>query len=219
MPINLLGAKRSRRAAGLTASAALHIALLTALGLALRYTPIMPIAPTVEVRLVRMTHTEAKKPPPRAPIRSAASTTTAPPLPVHVPPTPAPVAPPPAMPAPPPAKPAPPDELETLRHGLRLTLGCAHPEDFDLTPAEKDACRKMSTQTHNAAPAFGALSEHIRERISRDEAETAYRGSTSSRDFPGLHCALNDHCTPDRPSEAPTPGGEDCPWAWCHTVR
>ncbi len=120
--------------------------------------------------------------------------------------TPAPVAPPPAL------------GLEALRRGLRLSAGCAHPDDDNLSPAERDACRRMTARTHEAAPAYGALSDHMRERVARDTAEQDYRGSTSMNDYPGFHCLANETCTPDAPTPKTHAVGDDCPWAWCHMV-
>lgn len=207
---------RRNGGAGLAASAALHLVAFALLGLALRYAPAFSIAPTIEVSLVRLpSSTAPQKPPPPQPPARPATASQAPRLMPHVPPATLPA--PPVTELTPPAAPAPPG-AEALRRGLRLTLGCAHPEDFDLTPAEKDACRRMTTRTHESAPGYGALSEHIRSGVQRDEAERAYRTSTSMHDYPGVHCALNEACTPDPPTPPPEPGKEDCPWAWCNMV-
>jgi hypothetical protein len=101
---------------------------------------------------------------------------------------------------------------------MRLTLGCAHPDDFDLSPAEREACRQMTARTLDAAPAYGALSQHMRDRVARDAAEDSYRGSTSMNDYPGVHCLANETCTPDPPTPRTHAAGDDCPWAWCNMV-
>ena len=207
---------RRSRGLGLAVSAAFHLMVLLLLGLALRYNPVFPVAPTLEVRLVTLapSHAEAKRPPPRVTAAPAAPSP-APPLAPHIPtvtaPAPMNLAP---APATPPAQPG----AEALRRGLRMTLGCAHPDDVGLSPAEREACRQATARAHAAAPTYGALSEHIRRQVPRDEAERAYRASTSMHDYPGLHCVLNETCTPDPPTPPPEPGHEDCPWAWCNMV-
>jgi hypothetical protein len=208
---------RDRRL-GLAASAAFHLLAFLLLGLALRYNPVFPVAPTLEVRLVTLSpaHTEAKRPPPRAAPIAAAPPSPAPPLALHVPSVTAPPAPPIGAPAPvlAPAQ----SGAEALRRGMRLALGCAHPDDFDLSPSEREACRQMTARAHAAAPTYGALSEHLRRQVPRDSAERGYRDSTSMGDYPGLHCLFNEECTPDPPAPAPEPGHADCPWAWCNMV-
>jgi hypothetical protein len=209
------GTARTNGGAGLAASALFHLLVFLALGLALRNTPLFAISPTIEMRLVRLvaSPTPATPPPPR-PARASA-TSPAPPLVPHL----TPLAPPVVAPAPVVPPTAQPTQNADAFHGaLRLTLGCAHPDAVKLTAAERDACRRMTARTHNAAPSFGALSEHMRAQVPRDDAERAYRDSTSTRDYPGAHCLLNETCTPDTPTEAPQPLKEDCPWAWCHTV-
>jgi type IV secretory pathway VirB10-like protein len=202
----------------LAASAAFHLFVFLLLGLALRYNPVFPVAPVLEVRLVTLspTHVEAKPPPPRATPNPAAAPSPAPPLAPHIPLATAPPAPPTVAPAPvlPPAQPG----AEALRRGMRLMLGCAHPDDFDLSPSEREACRQMTAQTQAAAPTYGALSEHTRRQVPRDDAERAYRDSTSMDDYPGVHCLANEECTPDAPTPPAEPGHDDCPWAWCHMV-
>jgi hypothetical protein len=209
---------RRNGGAGLAASTAFHLLVFVLLGLALRYNPIFPVAPTLEVRLVTLSqgHAEAKRPPPRPAARPAAAPSPAQPLAPHIVPTIAPGAPTIAAPGPvaPPASP----DAEALRRGLRLTAGCAHPDDFNLSPAEREACSRMTARTHQAAPSYGALSQHMREQVPRDDAERAYRSSTSMNDYPGVHCLLNETCTPDKPTPPADPGREDCPWAWCHMV-
>ncbi len=208
---------RRNGGAGLAASAAFHLLVFVLLGLALRYTPIFPVAPTLEVRLVTLSrgHVEAKPPPPR-PAAAPSAPSPAQPLAPHIVPTIAPGVPTIAAPAPaaPPALPG----VEALRRGLRLTAGCAHPDDFNLSPAERETCRQMTARTHEAAPTYGALSPHMRERVARDNAEQDYRGSTSMNDYPGAHCLGKESCTPDQPTPPADPGREDCPWPWCHMV-
>jgi hypothetical protein len=207
---------RRNGGAGLAASAAFHLLVFVLLGLALRYTPIFPVAPTLEVRLVTLSqgHAEAKRPPPRPAVTPAAAPSSAQPLTPHIVPTIAPGAPTIAAPSPIAAPPG----IEALRRGLRLTAGCAHPDDFNLSPAEREACRRMTARTHEAAPTYGALSEHMREQVVRDDAQRAYRGSTSMSDYPGVHCIANETCTPDKPTPPADPGREDCPWSWCNMV-
>lgn len=216
---------RDRRL-GLAASSAFHLLVFLLLGLALRYNPLFPAAPTLEVRLVTLlpAHVEAKRPPPRAAPSPATAPSPAPPLAPHIAPITAPPAPPIVVPAPvlPPAQAG----AEALRRGMRLMLGCAHPDDFDLSPSERDACREMTAHTQAAAPPFPPGAWHpdakteqaYRRALRRDAAEAAYQGSTSQDDYPGLHCAFGRDCEPDAPTPPPEPGHEDCPWAWCNMV-
>lgn len=227
LPQGAPGRRWRDRRLGLAASAAFHLLVFLLLGLALRYNPVFPVAPTLEVRLVTLSpaHVEAKRPPPRVmPTQPAAPPRPAPPLAPHIPPTTAPPAPPIVAPAPvlPPAQPG----ADALRRGMRLMLGCAHPDDFDLSPSEREACRAMTARTQAAAPPFPPGAWHpdakteqaYRRALRRDAAEAAYQGSTSPDDYPGLHCAFGRDCEPDPPTPRAEPGHEDCPWAWCNMV-
>ena len=102
-----------------------------------------------------------------------------------------------------------------LRDALRLGFGCAHPDAANLTPAEREACGRMAAG--RGGPAFNIRPPAYIEHEGRvNEAWRNYRASNSSHDYPGLHCAAGRDCEPDRPTPAPDPINDTCPYLRCN---
>jgi hypothetical protein len=102
-----------------------------------------------------------------------------------------------------------------LGNALRLGFGCLHPDAVNLTPAERETCRRMAAG--RGGPAFNihppAYIEHEGEV---NEAWRNYQTSNSSHDYPGLHCAAGRDCEPDKPTPPPDPINDTCPYLRCN---
>jgi hypothetical protein len=101
-----------------------------------------------------------------------------------------------------------------LRDALRLGFGCAHPDAVNLTPAEREACRRTAAR---GGPAFTVQPPaYIQHEGEVNEAWRRYQTSNSSHDYPGLHCAAGRDCEPDRPTPSPDPIADTCPYMRCN---
>jgi len=102
-----------------------------------------------------------------------------------------------------------------LSNALRLGFGCAHPDAVNLTLDEREACRRMAAG--RGGPAFNIHPPtYILHQGEVNEAWRNYQTSNSSHDYPGLHCAAGRDCEPDRPTPAPDPINDTCPYLRCN---
>ncbi len=102
-----------------------------------------------------------------------------------------------------------------LRDALRLGFGCAHPDAVSLTAAERATCNR--TAAARGGPAFNLRPPaYIEHEGQVNEAWRRYQTSNSSHDYPGLHCAAGRDCEPDKPTPAPDPINDTCPYMRCN---
>jgi hypothetical protein len=87
---------------------------------------------------------------------------------------------------------------------LGESVRCAHPDAFDMDPAERERCRQRDHDLARGAPTYAALpadptkAAAFERAAGRNEAWRSYRGSRRMDDYPGLLSVFTgaDPCPP-----------------------
>jgi len=179
---------------------AAHLALIGVLALGIRGSRPPNESPAIEVTLTRL-FTPHPQPKPAAATQRRPATRAAPPTAAPPPPSPAPQPSPVALPENGPVDPRI-AAAEAVRGALQQVVRCAHPDEFNMSPSERESCARRNRQMAADAPTYTVdPADHA-----RHDPLVASHGM-----------AMKDHLSPrpGNPLGPPPP----CPHVWCQNTN